>query len=82
MKYFFEAKGNRVFLIDARKTFHLRQIMNLGTEKSDRADAHILAATPWVDRDAACRAGHSRFSLSEITRLREIVNRNITRIAN
>lgn len=56
--------------------------MNLGTEKSYREDAHILAATPWIDRNSAGKAGHSRSSLSEITRLREIVNRNITRIAN
>ena len=82
LKYFLEARGNKVFLIDSRKTFHLRQIMNLGTEKSDREDAHILAATPWIDRNSAGKAGHSRSSLSEITRLREIVNRNITRIAN
>lgn len=82
LKYFLEAKGYKVFLIDARKTFHLRQIMNLGTEKSDREDAHILAATPWIDRNALGKAGHSRSALSEITRLRELVNRNITRIAN
>lgn len=82
LKYFLEDHGYRVFLIDARKTFHLRQIMNLGTEKSDREDAHILAATPWMDRNAAGKAGHSRSALSEITRLRELVNRNITRIAN
>ena len=43
LKYFLEARGNRVFLIDSRKTFHLRQVMNLGTEKSDRGNTHILA---------------------------------------
>ena len=31
LKYFLEARGNKVFLIDSRKTFHLRQIMNFGT---------------------------------------------------
>jgi transposase len=59
LKYFLEAKDYRVFLIDSRKTFHLRHIMNLGTEKSDREDARILAATPWIDRNAAGKAGHS-----------------------
>ncbi|MCL4480213.1 MAG: transposase [Candidatus Thermoplasmatota archaeon] len=78
LKYFLEAHGYQISLVDARKTFHLRQIMNLGTEKSDREDAHVLAATPWMDRNAAGKAGHSRSALSEITRLRELVNRNIT----
>ena len=41
LKYFLEARGNKVLLIDSRKTFHLRQIMNLVTEKSDRG-THLL----------------------------------------
>ena len=32
-----------------RKVKH-RTIMNLGTEKSDPEDAHVLASTPWFDQ--------------------------------
>ena len=46
LMYFLESRGNKVLLIDSRKTFHLRQIMNLDIEKSDRKYAHVLAVIP------------------------------------
>jgi transposase len=36
LRYFLENNGYHVFLIDARRAVHLRKIMNLGTEKSER----------------------------------------------
>lgn len=82
LRYFLENSGYHVFLIDARRTVHLRKIMNLGTEKSDKGDAHILATTPWLDRNAVGKESHSRSGMSELTRMRDLINGNITRIAN
>jgi DNA-binding HxlR family transcriptional regulator len=45
VKYFLESNGNSVYVIDARKTEHLRMIQNYGKEKSDTEDASILAST-------------------------------------
>ena len=33
-------------MFDARRTEHLRKVMNLGKEKSDPEEAHILASAP------------------------------------
>ena len=84
LKYFLEASGYRekTFLIDARRTVHLRTIMNLGTEKSDPEDAHVLASTPWFDQRYREKPGHDRSSLSEITRERDMIRKNVTRIIN
>ncbi len=84
VKYFLEKNGFQgvVYLVDPRVSKHMRMINNLGSEKSDPEDAHILASTLWEDRHYAERKGHSRDPLSEITRLRSIVNVNITRIKN
>ncbi len=84
LKYFLEQNGfiGMIHLIDARRTVHLRKIMNLGKEKSDPEDAHVLAATPFVDRSSLERRDHERSPLSEVTREREIILRNVTRISN
>jgi transposase len=84
VKYFLENSGfsGKVFMVDARRTVNQRKIMNLGKEKSDPEDAHILAATPWRDKKYGERAGHVRDDLSELTRMREIINTNITRLVN
>ena len=73
VKYFLEQNGfdGLIYMIDARRTVHLRTIMNLGTEKSDLEDAHVLASTPWFDQKYAERPGHERSPLSEITRNRD-----------
>ncbi len=84
LKYFLEQNGFRgkIHLVDARRTAHLRKIMNLGKEKSDPEDAHVLASTPYMDKGSLDRRDHERSPLSEITREREIILRNVTRIQN
>ena len=82
LKHFLEKNGLSVYMVDARRTVHMRQVMNLGTEKSDPEDAHVLAATPWLDQKYAERRGHDRSPLSEITRERELILKNATRITN
>ena len=49
LKYFLENNNFTVYMVDSRKTLHLRKIMNLNTIKSDSEDTHVLAATPWHD---------------------------------
>lgn len=41
VKYFLEKNGfsGPVYMVDARRTVHLRKVMNLNTEKSDPEDA-------------------------------------------
>ena len=82
VKYFLEKKGFHVYMVDARRTAHLRNIMNLGTEKSDPEDAHVLAATPLIDLKYMENPGHERNLLSDITRERDMILRNTTRIMN
>ena len=48
LKYFLENNNFTIYMVDARKTLHLRKMMNLNTIKSDSEDAHILAATGCV----------------------------------
>ncbi|WP_084795488.1 transposase, partial [Acidiplasma aeolicum] len=71
-----------VYMVDARKTLHLRNMMNLNTIKSDSEDAHVLAATPWHDPRYMEYTGHNRSSLSNISRERNIVVKSITAIKN
>ncbi len=84
VKYFLENNGfsGRIFMIDARRTEHLRKVMNLGKEKSDPEDAHTLASVPWRDNTYRERRNHIRNELSELTRMREIITISITRIVN
>lgn len=82
VKYFLERNGFKIYTVDARKTVHLRKIMNLGTEKSDPEDAHVLAATPWLDRKYMDNPGYERNPLSEITRERDMIRKNVTRTTN
>ena len=84
LKYFLERNGlgGTVFVIDARRTAHQRIISNLGKEKSDPEDAHILASTPWNDPRYRDKRSHERSGLSELTREREIIRKSITRILN
>jgi len=82
LKYFLENNKFTVYMVDARKTLHLRKIMNLNTIKSDSEYAHILAATPWHDPRYREYTGHNRSSLSNISRERDIVVKSITAIKN
>ena len=82
LRYFLEKHGFNVYMIDSRKTVYLRMVMNLNTEKSDKEDAHILASTPWFDHNYNSNSNHDRLPLSNITRERNIINKNITRLTN
>lgn len=82
LKYFLENNNFTVYMVDARKTLHLRKIMNLNTIKSDSEDAHVLAATPWHDPKYKEYTGHNRSSLSNISRERNIIVKSITAIKN
>lgn len=83
VKYFLENNGyDKIFMVDARRTEHMRSIANLGKEKSDPEDAHIPASVPWHDKKYKDRKGHERSPLSDVTRIRESINSNITRIRN
>ncbi len=77
-----ENNGFTVYCVDARVTKNVISIENYGKEKSDPEDAHILTSTPRNNKKYFERKGHERDTLSEITRLRKAVNRNITRIKN
>ena len=78
-KYFLEYNGYDVYVVDARKTEHLRMIQNLGEEKSDPEDATILASTARLDPHSISK-GHERLPESGLTRLLEQLKRNATMI--
>jgi hypothetical protein len=84
VKYFLEVNGFRgiIHMVDARRTVHLRNMINLGKEKSDPEDAHVLASTPFIDTQSLNRKDHERPPLSAITREMEIIRKDITRITN
>ena len=81
LQHFLEINGYHVFYVDARITDSARTISNLGKEKSDNVDAHMLASTPWMS-EKSDRKPHSRDDLSELTRLLHNVKKNVTRITN
>ena len=82
LKAFLESKEFRVILVDARISEHLRITNNLGKEKSDGADASILASTARLMPKILDRDSHERASLSALTRLAESIGENITRVRN
>jgi len=67
--------------VDARITDSARTISNPRKEKSDKVDAHLLASTPRISEFPDRRA-HSRYDASELTRLLQIVKKNVARIMN
>ncbi|OWP56613.1 MAG: hypothetical protein B2I17_05925 [Thermoplasmatales archaeon B_DKE] len=82
LQHFLETEGYRVIYVDPRVTDYARKMSNLGKEKSDTVDAAMLASTPWKDKKAFDKKTHRREPVSELTRLRESVSRNVTRITN
>ena len=84
LKYFLESNSfpDLVYMVDARRTVYLRKVMNLNKEKSDPEDAHTLASVPWHDKKYMENPGHERNPLSETTRERDMIGKNITRITN
>ena len=71
VKHFMESNGYKVYVVDARRTEHLRMVQNLGREKSDPADASILVS-----------CGHDRLPESGLTRLLEQLKSSTTAISN
>lgn len=82
IQHFLESSGYTVICVDARITDMARTMSNLGKEKSDRADAHMLASTPWLPGNASEKRPHIRGDESGLTRLLDSVRRNVTRIVN
>ena len=50
-------------------------MINLGKEKSDPEDAHVLASTLFIDTQSLNKKDHERDPLSVITREMEIISR-------
>lgn len=82
LQYFLESHGYRLIYLDARITYSARTMSNLGKEKSDRVDAHMLTSTPWLPGNAKDKAPHMRYDTSHLTRVLESVKKNITRKSN
>lgn len=82
LKFFLESNGYRVILVDARVSEHIRMTQNLGKEKSDNADASILASTARLKPSVLKSGNHERSVLSGLTRLMESIGENIRRITN
>lgn len=82
IRSFLEANGYRVIMVDARVSGHIRMTQNLGKEKSDSADASVLASTGRLKPSILESGNHERDPLSGLTRLMESVGREITRITN
>lgn len=72
----------RVILVDARVSEHIRQSENLGREKSDTADASVLAASAIRKPKVLERPNHERYPVSGLTRLMDSIKGNMTRISN
>ena len=50
-------------------------MINLGKEKSDPDDSHVLASTLFIDMQSLNKKDHERDPLSVITREMEIISR-------
>lgn len=82
VKHFLESNSFPVYVIDARRTEHLRIIQNLGKEKSDPEDASVLASTARLDPSAMDSTGHERLPESGLTRLLEHLKNSATATIN
>ena len=82
IRAFLEANGYRVIMVDVRVSEHIRMTQNLGKEKSDSADASVLASTGRLKPSILESGNHERAPLSGLTRLMESVGKEITRITN
>ena len=82
LQRFLQSKGYRVVAVNPIMSAHARNMDNMGRTKSDSADAATLASIPWKKRGMKEARSHERDELSELTRMHEAVDRNITRILN
>ncbi len=79
---FLQCNGYRVVAIDPRVSAAARNMDNLGRVKSDTVDASVLASLPWKKRKLLEAKTHERDAVSELTRQRESVQKNVTRTVN
>ena len=79
---FLEGNGYRVVAVDPRVSAAAREMDNKGRVKSDTVDAAALASLPWKKRKLLNAKTHERDTVSELTRQRESVQKNITRTVN
>ena len=75
---FLQDNGYRVVAIDPRVSAAARDMDNKGRVKSDSVDAAALASLPWKKRKLLDAKTHERDTVSELTRQRESVQKNIT----
>lgn len=82
VRHFLESSGLPVYVVDARKTEHMRIIQNLGKEKSDPEDASVLPSTARLDPSAVDSKGHDRLPESGLARLLEQLKRSSTALTD
>ncbi|EQD58527.1 transposase [mine drainage metagenome] len=82
LQHFLQSKGYRVVAVNPIISANARKMDNLGRTKNDSADAATLASIPWKKKGMQGARSHERDELSELTRMHEAVDRNITRIVN
>ena len=65
LRYFLDMNGFRgiIHMVETRRTVHLRNMINLGREKSDPEDAHVLASTLFIDPQSLYKKDHERDTL-------------------
>ncbi|EQB67165.1 MAG: transposase [Thermoplasmatales archaeon E-plasma] len=84
LHHFLESNGYKVIYVDPRVTDYARKMSNLGKEKSDTVDSAMLASAPWKNKNKELfdKNVHRKDAVSGLTRLRQSVTKNITRITN
>ncbi len=82
VRAYLQSAGFRVILVDVRVSEHIRMTENLGREKSDAADASVLASTARLKPSVLKSDGHERLQLSAITRLANSLKISIARLMN
>ena len=82
LQHFLQLKGYRVVAVNPIISANARKMDNLGRTKNDAADASALASIPWKKKGMQSARSHERDELSELTRMHEAVDRNITRIVS
>ena len=87
LQRFLQSKGYCVVAVNPIISANARKMDNMGRTKNDSADndsadAATLASIPWKKKGMQGARSHERDELSELTRMHEAVDRNITRIVN
>ena len=82
LQRFLQSKGYRVVAVNPIISARARGMDNLDRVKNDSVDAAVLASLPWRKKGMKDAHSHERDELSELTRMHEAVDRNMTRIVN